>query len=167
MGTLGKVLVLVHGALGLTVLAWAVGVATNRIDWNTPPAEAGKDRGPGLYDRQKAQAAEYNVAVDRSYTRWTGNLNQVLVLEAERYPRRAYYAIHLYLIQRGKPGAEVGPRPSSSRSRTSDPCAPNGYLDVPRRPVRATWTWHGHRPEGLRGPARDRGQEPGPVRPAT
>ena len=57
MSTIGKVLVLLHGAAAITVLAWAIGVTTNRIHWNTPPAEGGKDTGPGLYDRQKAQAA--------------------------------------------------------------------------------------------------------------
>src|SRR5688500_15873413 len=115
MSTIGKVLVLLHGAAAITVLAWAIGVATNRIHWNTPPADSGKETGPGLYDRQKAQAAEYAVAVDRSYTRWTGNLNQVLVLEAERYPRRAFYNTHLYVMQYGglpDAGGKINPLPN-------------------------------------------------------
>ena len=101
MSTIGKVLVLLHGAAAITVLAWAIGVATNRIHWNTPLADGGTAAQPGLYDRQKAQAAEYTVVVDRSFTRWTGNLNQVLVLEAERYPRRAFYRTHLTVMEYG------------------------------------------------------------------
>ncbi len=136
MSTLGKVLVLLHGALALTVLAWAVGVFTNRIDWNTPPAEAGKESTPGLYARQKAKADEYNVAVDRSYTRWTTNLNQVAVLEAERYPRRTYYGTQLYLMQSGTPNMTLGQPPNQVRIafpvQDIYPFAGNGYLDVPR-----------------------------------
>ena len=135
MSTIGKVLVLLHGALAITVLAWAIGVATNRIDWNTPPA-ADKPGGPGLYDRQKALAAEYNAAVDRSHARWTGNLNQVLVLEAERYPRRAYYQLHLYVMQTGvRPDGKGGfvPVPNPVQD-VLNPLAPNGFIDVPRLP---------------------------------
>jgi hypothetical protein len=127
MSTIGKVLVLLHGAVAITVLAWAIGVAANRIHWNTPPA-GGKDTGPGLYDRQKAQAAEYNVAVDRSYTRWTGNLNQVLVLEAERYPRRAFYATHLYVMQTGELGGQPVPNPVQGVLAPG----PSGFLNVQR-----------------------------------
>jgi hypothetical protein len=130
MSTIGKVLVLLHGALAITVLAWAIGVATNRIDWNTPPADKGGG-GPGLYDRQKALAAEYNAAVDRSHARWSGNLNQVLVLEAERYPRRAYYQLHLYVMQTGKLGDKDVPNPVQD---VLNPLAPNGFIDVPRLP---------------------------------
>src|SRR5207245_936984 len=69
MSTIGKVLVLLHGALSITVLAWVIGVFTNRIDWNNPPAKAGQEGTVGLFDRQKAKAAEYNVAVDRAHAR--------------------------------------------------------------------------------------------------
>lgn len=133
MSTIGKVLVLLHGAVAITVLAWAVGVATNRIHWNTPPAEAGKEATPGLYARQKTQADEYNVAVDRSYTRWTGNVNQVLVLEAERYPRRAFYATHLYVMQYGgPPDGKGGIAPVANPVQSVLAPAGNGFLNVQR-----------------------------------
>lgn len=130
MSTIGKVLVLLHGALSLTVLAWAIGVMTNRIDWNNPPAKAGADGAPGFYTRQKAKMDEYQVAVERSYTRWTGNLNQMAVLEAERYPRRAFYQVHLYMMQTGN-----GPNGQPVQNPVQDvltPLAPNGFIDVPR-----------------------------------
>ena len=133
MSTIGKVLVLLHGAAAITVLAWAIGVASNRIHWNTPPAEGGKGSEPGLYDRQKALAAEYNVAVDRSYTRWTGNLNQVLVLEAERYPRRAFYQTHLYVMQSGAlPDGKGGFTPVPNPVQNVLAPGPNGFLNVQR-----------------------------------
>jgi hypothetical protein len=125
--TIGKVLVLVHGALSLTVVAWALGVYTNRIDWNTPPAAAGKETGPGLYDRQKNLAADYNASADRALARWSTNLNQVQALEAERYPRRAFYANHLNMIQTGKrlDGTAV------TNPVQQMPLDPKGYISVP------------------------------------
>jgi hypothetical protein len=131
MSMLGKVLCLLHGALSLIVLAWAIGVVTNRIDWNNPPADSGRD--PGLYKRQDDKAAEYKIAVDRAFTRWSGNLNQVLVLEAERYPRRTFYAVHLYVMQTGGlPDAtgKIVPVPSPVQNVLNP--GPNGYLNVPR-----------------------------------
>ena len=128
MGFIGKVMVLLHGALSITVLAWVVGVVTHRIDWNNPPPPeaGGKDKGPGLYDKQKTKAADYTAAVDRAYNRWTTNRNQVDVLEVERYPRRTFYATHLYMIQTGElPGTKV-----ANPVQDIFPLAGNGYLDV-------------------------------------
>jgi len=132
MSTLGKVLVLLHGAISVTVLAWAIGVVSNRIDWNTPPGEGSKDN-PGVYARQKEKAEQYNAAADRAFTRWTGNLNQVLVLEAERYPRRAFYQTHLYVMQYGVRPNEKGemvPVPNPVQNVLT--LGPNGYLNVQR-----------------------------------
>jgi hypothetical protein len=131
MSMLGKVLCLLHVALSLVVLAWAIGVVTNRIDWNNPPADSGREA--GLYKRQDEKAAEYKVAVDRAFTRWSGNLNQVLVLEAERYPRRTFYAVHLYVMQYGGlPDAtgKIVPVPNPVQNVLVP--GPNGYLNVPR-----------------------------------
>ena len=50
MGNLGRVLVLLHGALSIGVLAWAIGVYSQRINWNNPPASAG---GATLGDRAR------------------------------------------------------------------------------------------------------------------
>lgn len=130
MSTIGKVLVLLHGALSLTVLAWVIGVFTNRIDWNNPPAKAGVDGSPGVYAQQKAKMDEYQVGVERSYTRWTGNLTQVLVLESERYPRRAFYQVHLNMMRTGN-----GPNGQPIQNPVQDvlnPLAPNGFIEVPR-----------------------------------
>jgi hypothetical protein len=125
MAFIGKLLVIVHGLLSLTVLAWVVGVFTNRIDWNTPPAVAGKEATPGLYARQDAKAKEYGEAVAKAYTRWSGNLSQVLILESERYPRRAYYSDQLELVKSGTRGAQAVQNPVRVQV-----LAPNGFLDV-------------------------------------
>lgn len=131
MGFIGKLLVLVHGAVSLTVLAWAIGVVTNRIDWNAPPPPGNADS-PGLFAQQQAKADEYHKAIERAYTRWTTNLNQVLVLETERSPRRAYYATHLYLLESGEPNMMLGQTRIATPVQDIYPYAPNGYLDVPR-----------------------------------
>lgn len=138
MGFIGKVLVVLHGALAVAVLAWAIGVYTHRVNWNTPATQAGKEPpGPGLFDRQKDKAAEYNVAVDRSYTRWTTNLTQVQALENERYPRRAFYARELEFVRAGGRKDKDGRALDPVLELATDPAT--GFLDpygkVPRRPV--------------------------------
>jgi len=139
MAFIGKLLVVVHSALALGVLAWAIGIYTQRIDWNTPPTQAGKDAPPpGLFDRQKEQAAKYGAAVDKAYTRWSGNLFQVQTLEAERFPRRAFYKNDLELIRTGR--AKVNDKEVAVTNPVRElVMAPNGYLDVrpntPRNPV--------------------------------
>jgi len=125
MSTLGKVLILLHGALSLTVLGWALGVYTQRVDFN-PPA-GGKEAAQGLYARQQAQADEYKAGADRALNRWSTNLNQILVLEGERYPRRTFYATHLYLIHTGELGGKAVANPVQTM-----PLAPDGYLAVPK-----------------------------------
>jgi hypothetical protein len=123
MGTVGKVLVLLHGALSIGVLAWAVGVYTQRINWNNPPGGAAGDE--GIYAKQKAKADDYTQAANRAYTRWSGNLSQVQVLEAERYPRRAFYSGQLALVQTGTFNKMAVPNPIQQLV-----IAPNGFLNV-------------------------------------
>src|SRR5262245_13549298 len=126
MAFIGKLLVVVHSALALGVLAWAIGVYTQRIDWNTPPTQPGKDAPPpGLFDRQKEQAAKYSAAVDRAYTRWSGNLFQVQTLEAERFPRRAFYKNELEVIRTGKLNGKSVNDPVRELVIVS-----NGFIDV-------------------------------------
>lgn len=136
MAFIGKLLVVLHSAVALGVLAWAIGIYTQRIDWNTPPTQPGKDApAPGLFDRQKAAAERYNAAVDKAYTRWSGNLFQVNSLEAERFPRRAFYKNELEVIRTGK----VDGKPVTGPPVKELVTASNGYLDVrpniPRNPV--------------------------------
>ncbi len=128
MAFIGKLLVVVHSALSLGVLAWALAVYTQRIDWNTPK-EAPKDGQTGLFDKQKALATQYNGAVDKAYTRWSGNLFQVQVLEAERYPRREFYKNELDMIRTGRTTAN-GKSVQSTNPVRELVYAPNGFLDV-------------------------------------
>ncbi len=135
MAFIGKLLVVLHSALSLGVLAWAVAVYTQRIDWNTPKVDAGKEVQPGLFDRQKALAVQYNGAVDKAYTRWSGNLFQVQALEAERYPRREFYKNELDTIRTGKTTA------NNKTVVVSDPVrelvyGSNGFINIksPSRP---------------------------------
>jgi hypothetical protein len=124
MSTLGRVLIILHGALSLAVLTWALGVYTHRIQWNNPPA--GATKAEGVFARQKARADEYNVAVERAYTRWSGNLAQVQLLENERYPRRAFYATQLQMVETGKlPNGQDARVPVQQLV-----IAPNGFLDL-------------------------------------
>lgn len=134
MGFIGKLLVVLHGAASLAVLAWAFGVYTHRIDWNTPPPTKEGPSGPGLFDRQKAQADQYNVAVDKAYARWSGNQFSVLALEGERYPRRTFYEGQLTLVKTGK-YTQFGADGRPTVVTVPEPVqildyAPNGFLDI-------------------------------------
>jgi len=121
MGTLGRALVILHAALSLAVLAWAIGIYTHRIQWNSPQGAAKDD---AVFKRQQDRAAEYNVAVDRAYTRWSGNLAQVQLLDNERYPRRAVYGTMLQLVQSGQLNGKDVPNPVKQPQT-----AANGFLD--------------------------------------
>jgi len=126
--SLGKVLVIVHAAMSIGVLAWAIGVFTHRVHWNKPPEGATEKE--GIYAKQQAKATEYSDAAKRAYTRWSGNLFQVQGLEAERYPRRSYYTTKLEMVKSGTVRDAMG----GSR-KVQDPVrhlviAPNGFLDV-------------------------------------
>jgi hypothetical protein len=128
MGFIGKLLVVLHATVSLGVFAWAGGVFTHRIDWNTPKVEPGKESAPGLFDRQKALVDQKNIAIDKAYTRWSGNLSQVQVLERERYPRRDFYVGQLELVRTGE-----YPRGTPQRDPVQELVyAPNGYLDITR-----------------------------------
>jgi len=120
---LGKLLVVVHAALSIGVLAWAVGVYTHRIHWNNPPAGATAQE--GIYAKQQAKATEYSDAAKRAYTRWSGNLAQVQLLEGERYPRRAYYTKKIEMVKTGLLDKNPVANPVQHLV-----VAPNGFLDV-------------------------------------
>jgi hypothetical protein len=126
MGFIGKLLVVVHGALSLAVLGWATGVFTHRIDWNNPEPKEGQEPIAGVFAKQKERVEEYNVGVDKAFTRWSGNLAQVQVLEAERYPRRAFYAEQLELVKKGTRNGKAEADPV--RVQVIDPRS--GYFDI-------------------------------------
>ena len=123
MSTLGKILVIVHAALALAVLTWALGVYTHRIQWNNPPA--GANAPDGIFAKQKARADEFNVGVDRSYTRWSGNLAQVQALDLERYPRRTFYSTQIRLAETGVLNDKAVPNPVQELVN-----APHGFLNL-------------------------------------
>lgn len=101
MAFIGKLLVVVHAAASLTVLTWAFGIYTQRIDWNNPKPREGQAARSGLYEQQKAQADLFNTNANKAYYRWASNLNQVEALERERFPRRDFYQKELDTIRRG------------------------------------------------------------------
>jgi len=128
MATLGKILVIVFAALSLAVLTWSFGVYTQRIRFT----ETAKDSTPGIFKVQREKTAELSANADRAFVRWSGNLGTVSNLEQqERYPRRAFYAIDLYLIRYGE---WFNPK-ARQVEKVAEPVqvlvfAPNRYLDI-------------------------------------
>jgi hypothetical protein len=121
----GKALVIIHAAMSIGVLAWAIGVAAHRIHWNNPPTPSGGTQQEGIYAKQQAKATEYSDAAKRAYSRWSGNLGQVQQLELERYPRRAFYAQKLEMVKTGLFNKQPVQNPVQQLVY-----APNGYIDI-------------------------------------
>ncbi|WP_020470498.1 hypothetical protein [Zavarzinella formosa] len=137
MGMFGKILVMFHTVLSLGMLTWAVGVYTQRINWNSPSKDA-----PGVFDRQKAKTEDLKDAMNRSYYRWTANYGNVLQFEVERFPRRVFYTSQMNLLQYGstvKGGKSDEPAVPAVQELVLDPRT--GFLDVTkvtgRKPIPA------------------------------
>src|SRR5262245_21125357 len=124
MGTLGRVLIILHGAASIAVLAWALGVSTQKLKWQS----VNKDD-PGRFDRQKDKPDEYSRAADRALNRWSSNYATVQQLEGERFPRRAFFEGQKFLVVNGHLGKDPVPNPVQQLQN-----APNGFLDI-RQPV--------------------------------
>lgn len=133
MGFLGKLFVVLFAASSLAALTWAFGIYTQRIVWTSAGQET-----PGLLDQQYTKANELGANADRAFTRWSGNLATVRNLEAQRQPRRSFYALELYQIRTGQAWDGRGFSDTATPVREMVN-APNGYLDVrpnaPRQPV--------------------------------
>ena len=125
LSTVGRALVILHTAASIGVLAWAIGVSTHRIHWNTPKGDAGASAQEGIYAKQAAKATEYSDAAKRAYTRWSGNLVQVQSLEAERYPRRVFYTKKVEMVKTGL----LDGRPVQNPVQQLQ-LAPNGFINV-------------------------------------
>ena len=50
----GRALVVIHTAMSVGVLAWAIGVATHRVHWKDVPATANAAAQEGIYTKQQA-----------------------------------------------------------------------------------------------------------------
>jgi hypothetical protein len=106
MTRIGKVLIFINLALSVGFLAWTVGLVTNRIYWNTPPADGG-EKVVGQVDQLKARIKDLVEA--RSGTdgnggadlRWYYNTQRLHAVEAERPRRQAYYREQLKIVQTG------------------------------------------------------------------
>lgn len=132
MGTLGKMMVLVHGAIAIAVLGWAFAVYTQRIQWNTSIDKENL----GIFEQQQTKATELNTAIDKAFTRWSGNYatnyavpiapnDKPRGLDYERQTRRAFYPGQLNLVRTGKFN-KVDETPSVQLLVN----APNGYLNI-------------------------------------
>ena len=123
---LGKLLVVVHAALSIGVLAWAFGVYTHRIDWNNPPAAAGttarkKASTPSRQPRRPSTATRPSALTPAGPVTWP----RYRPWRPRRYPRRAYYSTKIVMVQTGLLNGQPVANPV-----THLPLGPNGYLDV-------------------------------------
>lgn len=91
MTKLGKWLVFINFTLSLTFLAWAIGLYTNQVNWNTPPSDGGQ-RIQGMVDELTGEIKQLGEAQKSAEDRWHSAGALVRALETERPQRNAYYA---------------------------------------------------------------------------
>src|SRR5437016_7475397 len=101
MTKLGKWLVFINVTLSLIFLAWAVGLYTNQVHWNTPPSDGGQ-RVQGMVDELKAEITQLAEAQKSAEERWHKGGELVRSLENERPRRLEYYATLLRSAQQDR-----------------------------------------------------------------
>jgi hypothetical protein len=123
MEKLGRGLLLLHAMLSIGVLAWALGIYTNRIKFKTGSPET-----PGVIDQTETKLGDLKTASERAFSRWSSNIATVTNLEQERFPRRAFYQGQLYMIYFGTTGPGQPAVPTPVQQLIMSPR--NGYLDI-------------------------------------
>jgi hypothetical protein len=122
MTKIGKWLVFINVSLSLVFLAWAIGLYTNQVNWNTPPSDGGQ-RVQGMVDELKAEITQLQAARDSAEERWHTGSVLVRALENERPQRNALYASALRSVQQGDV-AQIRPPVRQVQ------IAPNGAVDL-------------------------------------
>jgi len=122
MTKLGKWLVFINLTLSLIFLAWAVGIYTNQVHWNTPPSEGGQ-RVQGLIEELNGEIKQLVDARTSADERWHTAGVLVRALEDERPRRNAFYATALRSVRQG----DVPQIQPPVRQLV---VAPNGAVDV-------------------------------------
>jgi hypothetical protein len=111
MGLLGRLLVLIYGAGALLCLMWAAMVYTQKMDFVTPKgAEGGKKAMSRVEEAQKT-TKQLQIAINRSYTRWRQEFDDVVRLEVDANQRREFYRGQLELVRTGKYQGNDVPEP--------------------------------------------------------
>ncbi|HTK78088.1 MAG TPA: hypothetical protein VL371_22670 [Gemmataceae bacterium] len=88
---LGKWLVFINLTLSLIFLAWAIGLYTNQVHWNTPPSDGGQ-KIQGMIEELNGEIKQLAAARDAAEDRWNSGTALVRALETERPQRNLYYA---------------------------------------------------------------------------
>jgi hypothetical protein len=108
---LGKILVFVNLTAALVFAGWAVGVATNRIDYTGTgaPAVAG-GTAQGELAQRKALVQDREKAAGLALARWQANTATLLDLEKQRPAAQSWYDDKLSILEKGtnkagQPGA--------------------------------------------------------------
>src|SRR5439155_8533547 len=91
MTKLGKWLVFINLTLSLLFLAWAIGLYTNQVHWNTPPSDGGQ-KVQGMVKELQDEINQLANARTSAEERWNSGTVLVRALETERPQRNTYYA---------------------------------------------------------------------------
>jgi hypothetical protein len=111
MAALGRLLVLVYGAAALMCLIWAAMVYTQKMDFVTPKAAEGGKKTVSRVEEAQKKTKELQTAVNRSYTRWRQEFDEVARLEVDLQQRRDFYRGQIELLITGKYDGKEVPDP--------------------------------------------------------
>jgi hypothetical protein len=99
MTQFGKLLVVFNVVLSLVFLAWAAAVYTEHVDWVTP-AGGGADQ-KGRLEQLKEEITALDAERNRVFARWHAVNRSLAAAEADRQPRRDWYAEQLKVVETG------------------------------------------------------------------
>jgi hypothetical protein len=101
MNFLGKLLVLLFGTGSIFCLITAMAIYTQKMDFVTPQGQT-PAKTKSRVDESIGRTKELLKANNRAYTRWLGEYEEVVKLEADLVQRREFYRGQLELIATGK-----------------------------------------------------------------
>jgi hypothetical protein len=99
---LGKILVLVNLVGAIVLLAWALGLYTNRVDWSKSPEKGDKPKGELL--KREERIKQLAGALGTAEARYRSARTRLLSLEAQRPLNDKWYREQLAAVEFGAGG---------------------------------------------------------------
>lgn len=124
MTFIGKLMVVLLTVLSLTMVTWAAGIYTQRLDWY-PDKTLGPDQAKGRIAKLQDDIQVLLATKQQAEKLWTDNYVRMRTLEADRIARQQWYAGQLELLRTGKlNGQDVAPAVQQLAPDAIDPTQP-------------------------------------------
>ena len=104
MTKLGKILVLLNTAVSFFLMAWALSLLNNRVDWSD--AKAKDDQPPGELAKRRARIDERWSTMRPAEAAWRAPRGVIVALEKQRPADLKWYSDEMQHLQTGASAAE-------------------------------------------------------------